>query len=195
MFSCRGSTIYYSSQQAELLWIFFLKSRHSLEKGRKECSETSSYLGRQTQKVAAARAAFRMCSAWWGWKSHAAFLRPKMWRGLNFQRTNIWKVSNDHSTLNFLRNTILIISYLYLCADKQLKYNNEDLMLRQSKNSNFRVSFQSLRLLKFRWIYRKISVKSYWVLHKRHQPLFFSPIRILLLLNGYGERFMLYGRW
>ena len=33
---------------------FFLKSRHSLEKGRKECSETSSYLGRQTQKVAAA---------------------------------------------------------------------------------------------------------------------------------------------
>ena len=36
----------------------------------------------------------------------------KMWRGLKLaplypQRTNIWKVSNDHSTLNFLRNTLL----------------------------------------------------------------------------------------
>ena len=36
------------------------------------------------------------------------------------QRTNIWKVSNDHSTLNFLRNTLLHTN-VYLLQDKIFK--------------------------------------------------------------------------
>ena len=92
---------------------FFLKEQQGVEKGRKEC-KWNLFIFRASKM-------FNLrVSPLDSWimealvellKKSRCIPSTKMWRGLKLalypQRTNIWKVSNDHSTLNFLRNTLL----------------------------------------------------------------------------------------